>query len=73
MKPALSVALACDWTSLLVPTLTVCRAVRGAQTWTRRGCFLPRAGLILSPPENLGARLVVGVGAPDGVRDARRD
>ena len=36
LKPALPAALACDWTSLLVPTLTVCRAVRGAQSWTRR-------------------------------------
>ena len=34
--PALPATLACDWTSLLVPTLTVCRAVRGAQSWTRR-------------------------------------
>ena len=34
LKPALPQALACDWTSLLVPTLTVCRAVRGAQSWT---------------------------------------
>ena len=32
VKPALPASFACDWTSLLVPTLTVCRTVRGAQT-----------------------------------------
>ena len=29
--PALPTTLACDWTSLLVSTLTICRAVCGAQ------------------------------------------
>ena len=33
LKPAMSRAFACDWTSLLVLTLTISRAVRGAQSW----------------------------------------